>query len=74
MSDKRSVSEKPQPGSLEFTEELIRWRAYQLYEQRGWEEGHELDDWLQAEAEISGKKPGESAPVAKRKANSATAA
>lgn len=30
----------------------IRVRAYELYEQRGGEMGHELDDWLQAEAEV----------------------
>jgi hypothetical protein len=30
----------------------IRVRAYELFEQRGREPGHELDDWLQAEAEI----------------------
>ena len=29
----------------------IRVRAYELFEQRGREDGHELDDWLQAEAE-----------------------
>ncbi len=30
----------------------IRARAYELFEQRGREPGHDLDDWLQAEAEI----------------------
>jgi hypothetical protein len=30
----------------------IRVRAYQLFEQRGREPGHDLEDWLQAEAEI----------------------
>jgi hypothetical protein len=30
----------------------IRVRAYELFEQRGREPGHDLDDWLQAEAEI----------------------
>jgi Protein of unknown function (DUF2934) len=34
-------------------EEDIRRRAYELYEGRGREEGHELDDWLQAEQEIT---------------------
>ena len=43
-------------GPLELTEELIRERAYQLFEERGYEHGHELDDWLQAEAEIVGKR------------------
>jgi hypothetical protein len=31
----------------------IRLRAYELFEQRGREDGHELDDWLQAEAELT---------------------
>jgi hypothetical protein len=30
----------------------IRYRAYELYQQRGGEEGHASDDWLQAEEEI----------------------
>jgi hypothetical protein len=30
----------------------IRVRAYELFEKRGREPGHDLDDWLQAEAEI----------------------
>jgi hypothetical protein len=48
---------KPEQGSLELTEELIRVRAYHLYENRGCEDGHDVDDWLQAEAEVFGKKP-----------------
>jgi hypothetical protein len=47
---------KPDDGSLELTEEIIRVRAYQFYEERGCEDGHDLEDWLQAEAEIVGKK------------------
>ena len=35
-------------------EEQIRARAYKLYEARGREEGHDLEDWLEAEAEITG--------------------
>ena len=35
---------------LDFQEQ-VRRRAFELYEQRGREEGHELDDWLQAESE-----------------------
>jgi hypothetical protein len=31
--------------------EKIRQRAHELYEARGREEGHDLEDWLQAEAE-----------------------
>ena len=32
-------------------DQQIRLRAYQLYEARGREDGHELDDWLRAEEE-----------------------
>jgi len=34
-------------------QEQIRRRAYELFEQRGRENGHELDDWLQAKAEVT---------------------
>lgn len=43
-------------GSVELTEESIRLRAYGIYEQRGRQEGHDVEDWLQAEAEIFGEK------------------
>ncbi len=45
----------------ELTEEQlekIRQRAHELYVARGQEDGHDLEDWLQAEAEIrAGKAP-----------------
>jgi len=34
-------------------EERIRLRAHQLYIERGNESGSEMDDWLQAEDELS---------------------
>ena len=34
-------------------QEQIRRRAYELYAQRGRDDGHELDDWLQAESEVT---------------------
>jgi hypothetical protein len=34
------------------TQEQVRRRAFEIYEQRGRADGHELDDWLQAEAEV----------------------
>jgi len=37
-------------------EEQIRRRAYELYEEHGREDGHELDHWLQAEEEITQNK------------------
>jgi len=40
---------------LAFTsKERIRHLAYELYEKRGRQHGHDLDDWLKAENEIKG--------------------
>jgi hypothetical protein len=47
----------PDPYSLDSTEQSVRERAYQLYEERGCEHGHDLDDWIRAEAEILGELP-----------------
>lgn len=41
--------------SAEDIKEKIRWRAYELYELRGKQDGHDLDDWLTAEVEITAK-------------------
>jgi hypothetical protein len=35
--------------------EQIAQRAYELYEARGREDGHDLEDWLCAEAEITSR-------------------
>lgn len=37
-------------------EHQIRQRSFELYEERGREDGHEVDDWLRAEQEITGRK------------------
>jgi len=37
-------------------QEQIRRRAYELYEQRGRDDGQQLGDWLQAESELTQKK------------------
>jgi hypothetical protein len=42
------------PAVEDDVEEQIRTRAYELYEARGREEGHDLEDWVEAEAEITG--------------------
>ncbi len=36
----------------EQPQQRIRQRAHELYVARGQEDGHDLEDWLQAEAEI----------------------
>ena len=43
-------------SSLDVVQELIRRRAFALYEQRGGNPGHDLEDWFKAEAEILGHK------------------
>ena len=42
------------PTILIPIKQQIQQRAYGLYEQRGRTDGHDLDDWLQAECEIKG--------------------
>ena len=51
---KAMKSRSPKPVQSSNTEERIRSRAYELYDQRGRVDGFALDDWLQAEAEILG--------------------
>ena len=43
------------PSAQADTEEEIRRRAYELYEARGREDGYDVEDWLEAEAEITGR-------------------
>ena len=55
---KTEVLPRNQAGSDEPTlplEEEIRTRAYELYEQRKRGDGHDLEDWLDAETELRGK-------------------
>jgi len=41
--------------TVEHAPEFIRKRAYDLFEMRGRQPGHELHDWLQAEREIESR-------------------
>ena len=55
---KPTVSAKPQAMQSVNDEEryqLITEAAYLIAEQRGFEGNHEMDDWLQAEAEIDAR-------------------
>ncbi len=49
---KSPVTVTSEPHELEHQ---VRLRAYELYEARGREDGHDLDDWLRAEEEITQK-------------------
>jgi hypothetical protein len=47
---KPPMAVQSEPRSLE---EDIRRRAYEFYEARGKEDGHDLEDWLRADKEIT---------------------
>ena len=52
-----TMKETPQPASIPTEKQLeaqIRRRAYELYEAHVREHGHDLEDWIQAEIEITG--------------------
>jgi len=44
--------------ALESHEDLVRRAAYAKYEQRGKEDGHEIEDWLSAEEEVTASERG----------------
>jgi hypothetical protein len=48
VNAKLSTANPPEP----ILEQAIRHRAYELYARRGMTHGHDVDDWLQAEAEL----------------------
>jgi len=48
----RTFSATSAPTEPKTLEDQVRRRAYELYEERGREDGHELEDWLRAEEEI----------------------
>jgi len=47
-----TVTSEPQEVDLEHQ---IRLRAHELYEARGREDGHALDDWLRAAEDVTKK-------------------
>jgi hypothetical protein len=52
LEDKTHVNgEEPANGDLSI-QKKIALRAYELYLQRGGMNGHEVEDWLEAEREI----------------------
>ena len=65
MAHKIRFATVPDIGSQELTEEIIRKRAYELFELQGCQHGHDVEHWLQAETEVLGKKSETSADAAK---------
>jgi DUF2934 family protein len=63
----KDTSKKPPAMVLSDQPELerqIRERAYEFYEARGREDGHDLEDWLRAEKEIMDKMEKKVGPIA----------
>ena len=50
----KNISGNTTTGTHPNLEEEIRRLAFELYVERGREDGHDLEDWLQAEAEVLG--------------------
>jgi len=59
------VAKRTTKQSQPTLEDEIRRRAFELYEARGSQDGHALDDWLLAETEIRGTLASPSQPTAK---------
>jgi hypothetical protein len=61
MTDTPAVESPLEPGTIELStiepntieRDRIAERAYELYVSRGREGGHELEDWLAAERELT---------------------
>ena len=51
----------------EVSHDEIARRAYQRYEQRGAMDGHDLDDWLAAEQELSRERKTDNQPTPRPK-------
>jgi len=53
----RNFAEEMTRRNAESLDDEIARRAYELYEARGYVDGFDVDDWLQAEQDIVGSKP-----------------
>jgi tetrahydromethanopterin S-methyltransferase subunit G len=49
------VEQRQLAESVEQLEEKVQKRAYELYELRARKDGRDLDDWLKAESQVTGK-------------------
>ena len=56
MAQQVGKTSQPIHHEPQNVEEAIRTRAYELYEERGRDGGHDLEDWLRAEREVTQRK------------------
>jgi hypothetical protein len=52
LNEARRVDASPHAQLSPDLQTVIAARAYELYQKRGGQGGHELDDWLEAEREM----------------------
>lgn len=52
MANTSAASGVPSDPGLEMLEK-VRLRAFELYEDRGRKDGHDIDDWLLAEKQVT---------------------
>ena len=45
----RISSKSSKTLGVEEVYQLVSLKAYELFEKRGWQHGHDLEDWLEAE-------------------------
>jgi hypothetical protein len=58
MPEKSELKQPPQHDrSNGLDHVLLRQRAYELYVERGMEDGHDVEDWLCAEEELASHEP-----------------
>jgi DUF2934 family protein len=54
MANAKTQTRKETTSTVDI-DERIRQRAFELFQLRGCQDGHDFDDWMQAEAEVMGK-------------------
>jgi len=54
MANAKPQVRKETSSSVDI-DERVRQRAFELFQLRGCQDGHDFDDWMQAEAEVLGK-------------------
>ena len=54
--DRKRMHLPPLANDAGLDEEIVRRRAYELYVDRGMENGRDLEDWFRAEQELAARK------------------
>ena len=49
---KKAVAKKAPAKGKKVTYEMVQQRAFEIYQESGYQEGHHLEHWIQAEKEL----------------------